>query len=282
MIFKKSPLVFSFVREQSAFLGAMVALLSFLAVLSLGVAIAIGSAVHKWNAAWDLSATIQVMPDGDLAAAQKIINSESARLARVAEVPDEEIRRMLRPWVRDSDALTGYTPKMFELKFKSRGDIAPLSEKIAEVKGARLLRNSEGMRASAAAGWRILMIASFVLALVLGAVGLCISYITRNTALIHKRELDILAQVGAKDKFIARQLTTIIFKRAAAASYAGFLIAVPILLLISGMAAGSKVGLLALLGIPVGGWLALAILPAAITIFAVFITKRTALRLLTE
>ena len=56
----KRATVFSLVREQSVFMTAIMALLTFLAVMALGVAISIGTGVARWNAQWDLYATVQV------------------------------------------------------------------------------------------------------------------------------------------------------------------------------------------------------------------------------
>ena len=45
----KRTTVFSLVREQSVFLRAIMGLLTFLAVMALGIAIAIGTGAARWN-----------------------------------------------------------------------------------------------------------------------------------------------------------------------------------------------------------------------------------------
>lgn len=57
----KKSVVFSLVREQSVFMTVIMALLTFLTVLALGIALAIGTGVVRWNSQWDLYATVQIM-----------------------------------------------------------------------------------------------------------------------------------------------------------------------------------------------------------------------------
>ena len=53
----KRPIVFSLVREQSVFMTVIMSLLTFLAVLALGISLAIGTCVVRRNSQWELSAT---------------------------------------------------------------------------------------------------------------------------------------------------------------------------------------------------------------------------------
>ena len=116
--------------------------------------------------------------------------------------------------------------------------------------------------------------------LTLGAIGVCISYIARNTAMLHRRELEILNQIGATDAYVVRQMQIIITKICVTAGAAGFIVAVPVLLLILGAAHSARVGLMAMLNISGGGWFALFLLPVAIIIFAIWITRRTTISIL--
>jgi cell division protein FtsX len=114
----------------------------------------------------------------------------------------------------------------------------------------------------------------------LGAIGICISYIAQNTALLHKRELEILNQVGASDNFITRQMQIIVAKISATATAIGFVTAVPVLLIINSVAHGARVGLMATMGLGNTGWIALTLLPIGIVIFAISITRKTTIRIL--
>ncbi len=275
----RKPLVFSLVRDQSMFMTAIMSLLSFLAILAFGVALAIGTGVIKWNTQWELMATVQITNDKNENDAQKIIDANKTKMSSVIEISRDDMKKMLRPWVSGGgNVMENYLPKMYEIKFKNKADIKPFGEKIDNY--ARFLTHSEALQSSTSAGWRMILIAGMMLALVLLTITVCVSYIARNTAMLHRRELEILNQIGARDNFVARQMQIIVAKICAVAGLVGFVVAAPILLLIIGAAASARVGLMAMIGLSGWGWLMLALTPIAILIFAIFITKKTTLKIL--
>lgn len=274
----KTPIVFSLVREQSIFMTAIMSLLTFLAVLALGIALSIGTGVMRWNAQWDLFATVQIMNSDNVNTTKKIIDSNRDKMESVTEISTQEMTELMRPWLSSNGALQNYLPKMYEIKFNSNADLKTVGEQIA--KSARFLPHSDALKTSTSAGWKMIFIAGLVLALTLGAIGVCISYIAKNTALLHRRELEILNQIGARDMFVARQMQIIVAKICTVAGAAGFLAAVPVLLLILSAAHSARVGMMATLGLSGLGWGALFLMPIIIIIFAIWITKRTTLNIL--
>lgn len=274
----KTPIVFSLVRDQSLFMTAIMSLLTFLSVLALGIALSIGTGVMRWNAQWDLFATVQVMKSENAAPTQKIIDANRDKFESVTQVSRADMESMLRPWISDGANLANYLPQMYELKFKNRADMAPIGEQLS--KKARFLTHAQALKTSMSAGTRMIWISGLVLALILGAIGVCISYIARNTALLHRRELEILNQIGAHDSFVARQMQLIVSKICITAGGIGFIAAAPVLLLILAAARSARVGLMAMIGLSGGAWIALILLPVMIIIFAIWITKKTTLAIL--
>ena len=275
----KTPILFSLVQEQSIFMTAIMSLLTFLAVLAFGIALAIGTAVLRWNSQWDLIATVQVMDSKNSEAVQKIINENKEKIAIVNEITTDQMRDLLSPWMSSGgSALENYLPKMYELQFNSTEDLESVKKEVSEY--ARFLTHAQALKSSTSAGWKMILISSFVLLLTLGAIGVCISYIAKNTALLHKRELEILNQIGATDSYVARQMQVIIAKICIMAGAAGFIVAAPVLLLILGAAHSARVGLMAMLSISGWGWIMLLLLPIAIIVFAIWITKRTTINIL--
>ncbi len=274
----KTPIVFSLVREQSIFMTAIMSLLTFLSVLALGIALAIGTGVMRWNAQWDLYATVQVMNSDNGATVKKIINDNRDKISDVREITRDEMQDLMRQWISGGGALQNYLPQMYELKFKSKSDLDAFGKQINNQ--ARFLTHAQALKPSTSAGWKMILISAMVMALTLGAIGICISYIARNTALLHRRELEILNQIGATDSFVARQMQVIVAKICTVAAIAGFVAATPILMLIISAAHSARVGLIAMLGLSGYGWTALVLLPVAIVIFAIWITRRTTLNIL--
>ncbi|MBE6459526.1 MAG: hypothetical protein E7009_00900 [Alphaproteobacteria bacterium] len=275
----KKPTVFSLVREQSMFMTTIMGLLTFLSVLALGIAISIGTGVVRWNAQWDNTATVQVTNTKNIDATAKIIEDNRDKTKSIRRISDDEMANLMRPWISNGGAaLKNYLPTMWEIEFKSAQDMASVQKAID--KNARFLTHASALKNSTSAGWKMIGISVLVLALTLGAIGISISYIARNTAMLHRRELEILTQIGASDTFVARQMQIIVAKITSLAAICGFAGAVPVLMLVLWAARSARVGLMAMLGLSGFGWWTLVALPILIVVFAIFVTRRTTLNIL--
>lgn len=274
----KKPVVFSLIKDQSLFMTAIMSLLTFLSVLAFGITLAISTGVIRWNAQWDLYATVQIMNSENTDKVKQIIEDNKEKIVTITEITNDQMRALLSPWISGGGALENYLPTMYELQFKTTKDIESVEHQISNY--AKFLTHAKALKSSTSAGWKMILISSFVLLLTLGAIGVCISYIARNTALLHKRELEILNQIGATDAYVVRQMQIIITKICIIAGALGFVIAIPFLLMILGAAHTARVGLMAMLSISGIGWFALTLLPILIIIFAIWITKRTTINIL--
>lgn len=274
----KKPTVFSLVREQSVFMTAIMSLLTFLAVLALGIALSIGTGVMRWNSQWELFATVQVVNPDYIDKTKKIITDNTDKIKTLNEISTEQMTDLMSPWISGGGVLKNYLPKMWEIEFKNADDMKIIGEQIS--KNARFLTHATALKSSTGAGWKMILMSSFILILTLGAIGVCISYIARNTAMLHRRELEILNQIGASDNFVARQMQTIVAKISATATTIGFIVATPVLLLIISTAHSTRVGLMAMLGLSGAGWFILFLLPVAIVIFSIWTTRHTTIKIL--
>lgn len=277
----KRPTVFSLVREQSVFMTAVIGLMTFLAVLALGVAMSIGNGVIKWNRQWNTFATIQVTNADKLKTVQNILKENAKKINSTHELNTDEMADLMRPWVGGGrSVLEKYMPSMIEVNFKSDSDMATIGRQIES--HAKFLPHRDALTSSISTGWKIVAILSIILGLVIGTIGVCISFIARNTAILHRRELEILNQVGASDKFIINQMQTIVSRICIIASGVGFLVAAPILMVIMAVAHSARTGLMASLEIGGGTWLTLVLMPAAIIIFAIIVTRKTTAKILNQ
>lgn len=274
----KKPTVFSLVREQSVFMTAIMSLLTFLAVLALGIALSIGTGVMRWNSQWELFATVQVVNPDYIDKTKKIITDNTDKIKTLNEISTEQMTDLMSPWISGGGVLKNYLPKMWEIEFKNADDMKIIGEQIS--KNARFLTHATALKSSTGAGWKMILMSSFILILTLGAIGICISYIARNTAMLHRRELEILNQIGASDNFVARQMQTIVAKISATATTIGFIVATPVLLLIISTAHSTRVGLMAMLGLSGAGWFILFLLPVTIVIFSIWTTRHTTIKIL--
>lgn len=277
---KKTTLVFSLVREQSNFMTIVISILTFLSVLAFGIALSIGGGVMRWNNQWEKYATVQVTNLDNTKTIQKIFETHSDKIESVTEISKSEMTERMKPWISSGAKLNNYLPQMFEIKLKNASDMDFMKREIST--RAKFLTHTSAVKTSMNAGLKLVGITTFVLMIMLISIGLCVSHISRNIAMLHKHELEILNQVGATDKFIARQMQFIVGKISMVAATIGFLVAVPILLLILATAHSARVGLMATISLNGFDWLLLFMLPILIIIFSVYITQRTTLKILSE
>ena len=274
----KKPIVFSLIREQSMFMTAIMSLLSFLSILTLGISLAIGTGVTRWNNQWELFATVQVTDSKKVDNVKKLIEKNSEQIESAKQITTQEMQELMTPWISGGNTIKDYLPHMWEIKFKTESDLKSFGEQID--KETRFLTHASALSASTSAGFKMILMSSFILILMLGAIGICISYIAQNTALLHKRELEILNQVGASDKFITQQMQIIVAKISTIASSIGFIAATPVLMIIISTAHSARIGLMATMGLNSIGWTILILLPVAIVLFAISITRQTTLKIL--
>jgi cell division transport system permease protein len=277
---KKTKLVFSLVREQSMFMTVVLSVLTFLSVLSLGIALAVGTSVIRWNNQWDKYATIQITDPDNTSYVKKIFEENANKFDNIQEISKSEMEHMLQPWISSGAKLNNYLPTMFEVKLKKSSDMTFIKEKIAS--RAKFLTHTSALKTSISAGWKLVSITTLILILMLVSIGVCVSYISRNIAMLHKHELEILNQVGATDNFIAKQMQIIVAKISSVACLVGFICAIPIILMILSTAHSARIGLMATLSLSASNWIILMLLPIIIILFSVYITKKTTFKILSE
>ena len=277
---KKTKLVFSLVREQSVFMTIVLSILSFLAVLALGVALSVGGSVIRWNTQWDKYATIQIANSDNTNSVKKIFTENASKFASIQEISKNEMEQMLQPWVSSGARLSKYLPVMYEVKLKNSSDMNLIKEKVSPY--AKFLTHTSALKTSISAGWKLVSITGLILIIILVSIGLCVSYISRNIAMLHKHELEILNQVGATDKFIANQMQIIVAKISMVACGVGFICALPIILMILATAHSARIGLMSTLSLSGLNWLTLFLLPILIVMLSIYITKKTTFKILSE
>ena len=277
---KKTPLVFSLVREQSVFMTVIISILTFLSVLAFGIALSIGTGVVRWNNQWERYATIQITNLDNTKTIKKIFEDNSDKIESIQEISKSDMERMMKPWITSVAKLDNYLPQMFEMKLKKSSDMLFMKNEIST--RAKFLTHTSALQSSMNAGWKLVSITAFILIIMLVSIGICVSYISKNIAMLHKHELEILNQVGATDKFIAHQMQIIVGKISTIACAVGFIMALPIIFMILQTAHSARIGLLATLSLSGYDWVAMILLPIVIVIFSIYITKKTTIKILSR
>jgi cell division transport system permease protein len=192
-------------------LVAVVAIMTFLASLTTGAAIVIRGAAGEWQQDVSREVTVQVRPMSgrDLDADIEAVIALAQRFPGIAEVrayTKEETARLLEPWLGTDlqlDDLPVPRIVMVRIERGARPDLVTLRAALRDIPSATLDDHRsfvERMRAMA----RLAVLGGIaVLALVLTATILSVTFATRAAMASNRTVIEVLHLIGAKNAFIA-------------------------------------------------------------------------------
>ncbi len=213
------------------FMVAM-AVMCYLAAMAMGGMIMTWRAIDAWKAGVTSEATAQIMPLEDgrkglrsrVAAAAALLTGQKG-VAGVRVLSDDENRALLEPWLGKAGLVNNLPiPRLIAVRLAREhpADARALDKILREkVKGARLdahgrwvLELSDMART---AGW---LGVSILLGIALAAVVL-VTYAARAALEGNRETIEVLHLVGAKDRFIARQVERRFLRAGFVAALAG-------------------------------------------------------------
>jgi cell division transport system permease protein len=202
-------------------LAAVVAILTFLAALCAGGAELVAASSAQWRSGISREVTIQVRP-----APQRDVEADVARAAalaggvrgveRVEPFTRAESERLLEPWLGTGLNFSDLpVPRLIVIRLSGgeRPDFAELRRALREqVPGATLDDHALWVSRLSAMANTIVGAGIGLVALVLIAAGLAVTFATRGAMASNHGVIEVLHFVGAKDDFIAREFQRRFFK----------------------------------------------------------------------
>jgi len=193
-------------------LAAVIAIMTFLASLTTGVVMLVRVAAGEWQSELAREVTIQIRPamgrnlEADVEKAAAVARAFPG-IAEVRPFSKEESMRLLEPWLGSGLALDELpVPRIIVVRIQPSAspDRAQLRKLIAEEVPSASLDDHRGfvdrMRAITQAA---LIGGAGVLALVLIATMLSVSFATRGAMAANRPVIEVLHFIGAKNDFIA-------------------------------------------------------------------------------
>ena len=192
---------------------AVVAIMTFLASLTIGAAILVSRAAGEWQSEISREVTIQIVPASGRDVDSLVDKAVSVArafpgIAEVRPYSKDESAKLLEPWLGTGLSLNELpVPRLIIVKLVSDAtpDLAQLRRLLAEqVPGAMLddhrgwidrMRAMAGTAVAAGLGALILMFAATILS---------VTFATRGAMATNKPVIEVLHFVGAKNGFIAR------------------------------------------------------------------------------
>ncbi len=193
-------------------LVAVVAIMTFLASITTGAVILVGSAASEWQSDVAREVTIQVIPA--LGRDMDATVQKAAALARgfpgignVQPYSKEQSNKLLEPWLGSGLSLDELpVPRLIVVRIApgAAPDISQLRRNLAEQVPGAVLDDHRGWieRMRAMAGTAVVA-GIFILILVVTATMLSVTFATRGAMATNKPVIEVLHFVGAKNGFIA-------------------------------------------------------------------------------
>jgi cell division transport system permease protein len=195
-------------------LTVVVAIMTFLGSLTIGAAMLVVGAASDWRAEVGREVTIQVRPapgrniEADVRAAVDIAGA-AAGIADVRAYTKEESAKLVEPWLGTGLALEDLPiPRLIVVKLAAgaRPDFATLRQVLAaKVPSASLDDHRRWIDRMRTMAGTAVAAGVAVLALVLVATVLSVTFATRGAMATNRPIVEVLHYVGATDSFIAGQ-----------------------------------------------------------------------------
>ena len=217
---------------ESALFGVM-AIMSFLACLTLGLALGAARIAHAWEQGLSGQATVQIVDapgvamEAQVAGAMAVLEATPG-IATVRAMSAEESAALLRPWLGDADLAAVPVPVLIavtlnpDVPLDAEGLRARLKE---AAPGASFDDHSRWNAGLTAASATIAWGAYGVLALIALAAAASVVFAARAALQAHRDIVDVLHLTGAKAGFIAREVQARFFALGGWAGLAGVAVA---------------------------------------------------------
>jgi cell division transport system permease protein len=271
-------------------LVTVVAIMTFLAALTAGVAILIADASAAWQSDVSREMTIQVRPmpgrdiEADTKAAVAIARTANGVMS-VDAYSKGDSERLLQPWLGVGLDLSDLpVPRLIVVNLdpSSKLELAPLRAALAaQVPGATVDDHQLWLARLATMANATVAVGIVIFALVLVAMLLAVAFATRGAMAGNKEIIEILHFVGAADSFISRQFQTHFIALGlrggligGAAAILFFLISSEGVRLWRTTAGGEQIeALFGTFSLTIGGYIAIFLIAAAIALLTGFVSR---------
>lgn len=265
----------------------VMAIMLFLTLLAAAAAISLGSAASQGGDALASEATVQLLaPDPASRAAQQRQIAEQLRrtpgIAAVTVIPEAESRKLIEPWLKEiANDRDIPVPALVDVRF----DAPPSSAMLQQIQ-RNLRKTAPTARVDSHASWMepfvalmqtLFLLALSVVLLLLLATAATVVLSVRGALNTHRSTIEIMHMMGSTDVQAARLFQRRVALDALFGGLVGLLAAIMVLWLLGSRFAALEPGLLADAGMPLYGWLLLALIPVGVAGLAMVTARWTVL-----
>jgi cell division transport system permease protein len=274
------------------FLPWIIALMVYLAALSLAGMMALSGAVSRWDRALAGTVTVQLPPGSD-AQLTKLLETLRATpgVASAQPLDDAANAKLLEPWLGQGVTMKDLQlPRLIDVRIAPEAtlDRGALAGALAEVApAARLSDDRRWLAPLLDTAVAVEATAAAIVALVSGAAVLSIVFATRTSLAIHHGAVEVLHLIGARDSYIAEQFQWQALRLGLRGALVGLIGAALTLLALSraadaGEAFANAAAVLPKLSLVASDWMVLLLLAPAAGLTALVTARLTVLRALSR
>jgi len=275
------------------FVPWIVAVMVYLATLSVAAGMAVNRSVDKWDIGLEGTVTVEIAASnaaaenaGERMARALSLLRETAGVRSAIPIPDDEISRLLEPWLGQGDVpLTLPIPQLIDVRLEAgtKLDLDALGTLLANaVPGARLDDHQYWTERLLDFGRSVQITSAFIVALVALAGAGTVVFATRAGLAIHREVIELMHLVGSRDSYIAGQFQAHAMSLSLRGGVVGLALGAATLGVLRGIAAPIEGSLLPTVNITAGAWAVLAALPLLAGLIATITARVTVVRALRE
>jgi cell division transport system permease protein len=275
------------------FVPWIVAVMVYLATLSVAAGMAVNRSVDKWDIGLEGTVTVEIAASnaaaenaGERMARALSLLRETAGVRSAIPIPDDEISRLLEPWLGQGDVpLTLPIPQLIDVRLEAgtKLDLDALGTLLANaVPGARLDDHQYWTERLSDFGRSVQITSAFIVALVALAGAGTVVFATRAGLAIHREVIELMHLVGSRDSYIAGQFQAHAMSLSLRGGVVGLALGAATLGVLRGIAAPIEGSLLPTVNITAGAWAVLAALPLLAGLIATITARVTVVRALRE
>jgi cell division transport system permease protein len=274
---------------SARFLPWIIGCMVYLAALALAATMATDRLAERWRV--DLAGTfsVQIPPDATAAAdaREQLLRDLVAAVSGmpgvggVRVIGEAEKIQLLEPWLGPGGMPEGVRlPDLVVVQMRAAGmaEAAAVKARIADlVPDATIEDHARWQADMLAFAGSIKLLAAIIIGLIAAAAVTTVIFVTTTGLSIHRRVIEIVHLVGARDSYIARQFLLHAMRLGLIGGIGGVALAGATLLGLDRLLAQAQTSLLPTLVLDLNQWLALAVVPIAVSLVAMITAHLTVL-----
>ena len=280
------------------FLPWIIGFMVYFAALALAATMVLDEMLSRWQIGLTGTLTVQIAADqiapdqiagvpADDEQAMRIdqvvgLLQETPAVAGIELLNDDDVAHLLEPWLGPSEALAGLPlPVLIAVNLRPGAtiDLAALRQRLAEAApGTTVDDHGRWLSDLVTLARSVKLLGVIVLSLVGFAAVITVVFVTRTGLSIHRRVIELVHLIGARDAYIARQFEAHALRLGLAGGAFGVGLAVLTLLALGHVIGDIESPLLPPLSLRPRHWLVLALLPVAAAAIAMLTARLTVLR----